>query len=193
MLTGERTQKENRVIRELHEETGPDFAGTVLDIETIGGFSAKYKSDSRRCKDIRQVILGYINQKHLHIYCAENEEGIEKLKQMTPGILESLERPFYAFNCGFESSVWFHHSGIKIKFDGELQDELFESKKVAVKKLRISNYDDPFFDAGYRCMEAWWKKDFSGAIAHNRACLLKERDILLMRGYCEPEEVKFVK
>lgn len=181
------------MIRELHEETLADIRGTVIDIETTGWFSREYRDDSRKCRDIKQVILGYITQKYLHIYCAEDEEGIKKLKEMTPGILASLERPYYAFNCGFESSVWFHHAGIKIKFDGELQGEPYESKKEAVRRLGISNYNDPYFDAGVRCMEAWERRDFKGAIAHNRACLLKERDILIKRGYCQPEEVRFIR
>ena len=35
--------------------------------------------------------------------------------------------------------------------------------------------------------------EFDKAIAHNRACLLKERDILLKRRPREPEELRFVR
>ena len=82
---------------------------------------------------------------------------------------------------------------MQIDFEGELQGEPFEKKKDAIKRLGISNYDDPFFDVGYMCMRAWSSQDFDKAIAHNRACLLKERDILLKRGYGKPGSVRFVK
>ncbi len=181
------------MIQELQEKIESDFKGTIIDIETIGDFSQTYKYDSRRCLAVKQVILGYINKAGLHIYCARSTAGIEKLKLMTPEIVAGLEKPFYAFNCSFESSVWFHHAGIRIDFVGELQAEPFERKKDTVSRLGISNYDDPFFDLGYMCMKAWSKQDFEKAIAHNRACLLKERDILLKRGHTRPEAVKFVK
>jgi hypothetical protein len=181
------------LIQELHEDIKSDFEGTIVDIESVGNFCQDYRYDSRHYKDIRQVIFGYIHSQHLHIYCARTPEGIEKLRLMTPQIFDSLKRPYYAFNCNFESGVWFHHVGLQIDFDGELQGEAFESKKNAILRLKISNYNDPFFDQGLLCMKAWTAKDFDKAIAHNRACLLKERDILLKRGHCEPDKVKFIK
>jgi hypothetical protein len=36
-------------------------------------------------------------------------------------------------------------------------------------------------------MYAWQNGEFDKAIAHNRACLMKERDILLRRGYRKPD------
>lgn len=180
------------MIKEHLEDIESDFAGTVIDIETIGDFNRQF-NDSRRYMDIKQVIFGYINSKHLRIYCAEGEEGIEELQRKTPEILKNLERPYYAFNCEFESGVWFHHVGVKIDFDGELQAVRFESKKAAVKYLEIPNYDDPFFDIGFECIKAWNTERYNKAVAHNRACLLKERDILLKRGNCQPQVCKFVK
>jgi hypothetical protein len=181
------------LIKELHEVVESGFSGTIFDIETIGDFNVNYKYDSRRYKDIKQVIMGYIKNDHLHIYCAQNGEDIEKLRLITPGLIEKLERPFFAFNCEFESCVWYHHIGLQIEFDGELQNFKFERKKDTVKQFNISNYDDPFFDLGYMCMNAWNAKDFDKAIAHNRACLLKERDILVKRGHTQPGKIKFVK
>jgi hypothetical protein len=181
------------VIQELIEESQTDFEGTILDIETIGDFDQTYRYDSRHYQKLKQVIFGYIDKKQLHIYCARSLEGIEKLKLMTPEIFAGLKRPYYAFNCNFESGVWFHQTGIQIDFDGELQGEPYESKKNAILKLKISNYNDPFWDRGQMCIKAWNDKAFEKAIAHNRACLLKERDILLKRGHCEPDKVHFVK
>jgi hypothetical protein len=181
------------MIQEYTEEAKADFEGTILDIETIGEFDQSCQYDSRHYRKFKQTILGFINKEQLHIYCAKSLEGIEKLRLMTPEIFAGLQRPFYAFNCNFESGVWFHLTGMEIKFDGELQGEPYESKKNAILKLRISNYDDPFWDKGLMCIKAWNDKDFAKAIAHNRACLLKERDILLKRGCCDPDRMPFIK
>ena len=180
------------MITEYEERTGSDFKGTIIDIESIGEFDRFYLSDSRSYRKIIQVIFGYINQEHLHIYCAKDVSGIDQLKETTQETIKTLVRPFYAFNCVFESGVWFHHVGIKIVFDGELNREKYEKKKNTVEFLRIPNYDDPFFDDGFMCMKAWNNREFDKAIAHNRACLLKERDILLKRGYRKPDELEFV-
>jgi hypothetical protein len=177
------------MIKEHSENNELDFEGTIVDIETIGDFNRLYRNDSRQYKGIRQVILGYINKTQLKIYCATDAEGIETLKKMTPEIIQTLARPYYAFNCSFERGVWFHHVGVEVNFDGELQGEPYESKKNAVRFLKISNHDDPFFDIGLECMKAWGKGDFEKAIAHNRACLLKERDILLKRGHCTANQI----
>jgi len=181
------------MIIEYEEKIGSDFEGTIIDIETIGEFNRFYRYDSRQYEKMTQVIFGYINQEHLYIYCAKDIRGINQLKEMTQKIIDNLDRPFYAFNCEFESGVWFHHVGIKILFDGELNRDKYEKKKAIVRLLKIPNYDDPFFDNGFCCMEAWDNEEFNKAIAHNRSCLLKERDILLKRGYREPGELEFVK
>jgi hypothetical protein len=181
------------LIKELREDSKTEFSGTIIDIETIGDFNNLYKFDSRRFKGIQQVILGYINQEGLRIYCAQDKAGIEELKNLTPGIIEKLAKPLYAFNCEFESGVWFHHVGLQIDFEGELQGVRFESKKNAVANLKISNYDDPYFDQGFMCMKAWQAGEFDKAVAHNRACLLKERDILLKRGHCQASKLVCVK
>jgi hypothetical protein len=96
--------------------------------------------------------------------------------------MNELERPFYAFNKEFEEGVLFHFLGMEIKFEGELQAREREPKYYAVRELGISNYDDPFNDSGFKCMKAWTKGEIDKAIAHNRSCLLKEKDILLKRG-----------
>ncbi|MGB2800609.1 MAG: hypothetical protein WBC55_07075 [Dehalococcoidia bacterium] len=174
-----------------HKETvKSNFKGTVIDIETIGSFRDQYRN-SRRYEEIRMVILGFIDRNALEIFCAEDERSIDELIGETRKIINGLERPFYAFNSEFERGVFFYNLGMKVDFDGELQRGR-ESKGVARKKLGIPNYDDPFFDDGYRCMIAWQNREFDKAIAHNRACLLKERDILLKRGSAKPSELEFV-
>jgi len=179
------------LIIEHKQDISSSFEGTIIDIETIGEFLNQYP-DSRRYKDFQLVIFGFINRHGLHIFCAKGIEAISELKGKTKDIIDSLERPFYAFNCGFETSVLFCELGRELYFDGELQ-EAYESKRKVVRNLDIPNYDDPFYDRGLWCMNAWHNEEFDAAMAHNRACLLKERDILIKRGFRRPDELKFVK
>jgi len=179
------------MIIEHKEDTSSDFEGTIIDIETIGEFLNQYH-DSRRYKDIQLVIFGFINRYALNIFCARGREAIKELSEKTEEIMELLQRPFYAFNSKFERSVLSYTLGREIDFEGELQ-EGYESKAYARRRLDIPNYNDPFYDIGKLCSEAWKDSKFKEAIAHNRACLLKERDILLKGGFREPEELEFVK
>jgi len=174
------------------EDIISNFDGTIIDIETIGEFLNQYP-DSRRFRDIQLVIFGFINRHALHILCAKGTESINELRERTEMIIDSLERPFYAFNSEFERGVFFYELGREIDFDGELNKEKYESKASAVGNLSIPNYDDPFYDNGYLCMKAWENGEPDKAIAHNRACLLKERDILIKREFRKPEELKFAK
>ena len=180
------------MIIEHTEDINSDFEGTIIDIETIGDFLNQY-FDSRRYKNIQLVIFGFINRHALHIFCAQGITAISELKEKTEGIIDSLGRPLYAFNSEFEKGVLFHQLGKEIDFDGELQKEKFESKVDAVRDLDISNYDDPFYSRGFPCIKAWKDGEFDKAIAHNRACLLKERDILIKRGFRRPDELEFVR
>ncbi len=179
------------MIIERKEDTSSNFEGTIIDIETMGEFLNQYP-DSRRYKDIQLVIFGFINRDGLQIFCAKGIEAISELKGKTKDIIDSLEKPFYAFNTEFERSVLSYELGKEIDFDGELQEGR-ESKARVVRDLGIPNYDDPFYDRGLWCMNAWHTGELDAAIAHNRACLLKERDILLKRGFRTPDELKFVK
>ena len=183
------------MILEHKEDITSDFNGTVIDIEATGEFNKLYKgkNDSREYEDFQQVILGLFGKKGISIFCAKGKEAIRELNSLTEQILDKLERPFFAFNTHFESSVFFHQLGKTIDFDGELQCYRGESKGKARAELYIPNYDDPFNDMGKLCMQAWLRGEFDKAIAHNRACLLKERDILLKRGFREPDELKFVR
>ena len=179
------------VIIEHREDISSDFEGTIIDIETVGEFLNQYP-DSRRYKDIRLVIFGFINRHGLQIFCAKEMKEINELRERTETMIDSLERPFYAFNTDFERGVLFYELGQEIDFDGDLQEGR-ESKANARSYLDIPNYDDPFYDRGLWCMNAWHNGEFDAAIAHNRACLLKEKDILMKRGFRKPDELKFIK
>ena len=179
------------MIIEHKEDLNSNFEGTVIDIETIGEFDNRY-NDSRRYKGIQLVIFGFIDRYSLHVFCAEGIGAISDLKTETQKLVDSLQRPFYAFNSEFERGVLFYELGKKIDFDGELQRGR-ESKAKACKRLGIPNYDDPFYDRGLWCMNAWHNGEFDAAIAHNRACCLKQRDILIKESFRKPDELKFVK
>ena len=179
------------MILEYKEDISSNFEGTVIDIETIGEFDDRY-DDSRHYKEIQPVIFGFINRHSLHILCAEGRASIRDLRTRIGEIIDSLERPFYAFNSEFERGVLFYAVGKEIDFDGELQ-ETRERKAKVIRDLDIPNYDDPFYDRGLWCMNAWNNGEFDAAMAHNRACLLKERDILIKRGFRKPDELKFIK
>jgi len=182
------------MIIEHKENISSDFQGTIIDIETIGNFSNNYPpNDSRRYKDIKQVIFGYINKECLHILCAAGTEAIDALKARIKETIDSLEKPLYAFNCDFERGVLFHHLNIELHFDGELNAEKYERKADVIRYLDIDNYDDPFYDNGKLCLIAWERGEFDKAIAHNRACLLKEKDILVKRNFRKPDELILIK
>ena len=180
-------------MKEYEEKMASDFQGTIIDIETIGDFNRCSGNDSRRYINIVQVILGFIDRNQLHIYCADNQSDILELKRITKRVIGKLEEPFHAFNCEFETCVLFHHIGLEIEFTRELNKRKYEKKSDAVRDLSIQNYNDQFLDNGFLCMKAWSKGEYEKAIAHNRACLLKERDILIKRGYREPDNIHLIK
>lgn len=180
------------MLREYKEDSKGDFAGTIIDIETVGDFDRQY-GDSQRYRKIKPVIFGFITRRGLQIYCAVGKESISELIEMIRNTLRGLERPLYAFNADFERGVFFHSLGERIHFDGELNAVKWESKANACNILGIPNYEDPFNNDGFKCMGAWENGNFHSAVKHNRACLLKERDILLKRQFREPAELEFIK
>jgi len=183
------------LIEEYREETPSGLQGTIIDIETIGRFDQRYRftNDAREYQYVQPVIFGFIDRFCLRILYVCRRSEITELSERVSVVLATLPRPFYAFNASFEEAVLFHNLGEEWRFDGELQAARFESKAEAVRKLGIPNYGDPFYDKGILCMYAWENGEFRKAVSHNRACLLKERDILLMRGFREPDELVFVR
>jgi hypothetical protein len=179
------------MIKIYSEEIKSNFEGTIIDLETIGYFDDRYV-DSRRYRNIIPIIFGYISKEGIRILCAKNEDSIPKLQEEIVGLLDSLEKPFYAFNTEFERGVLFIHLRKEIEFEGELNREKFESKRRVIQFLGIPNYGDPFNDNGLLCSQSWLKGKIENAILHNRSCLLKERDILLKRGFRKPDDLRFI-
>ena len=162
------------------ENVDTSFTGTIIDFETIGAFSP-YR-DSRAYKDLKPVIVGALFDGELHIHYIEKKSELQSFIEDIKPLFSSLPRPWYAFNCGFEQGVTFHSLGLIHEYDHELQVWDRESKRDAVRILSIDNYDDPFNDDGKLCPKNWLKGNIDACLQHNRACLLKERDILLKRG-----------
>jgi len=177
------------MVKIYEEVENSDFEGTIIDIETIGDFDSGYRGDSREYRYLLPVIFGYITNKGLKMYYVEKKKEIGDLKQKIIEVLPRLKMPFYAFNRAFETCVIFHSCGKNVKIDYELNKHKLEGKWEAVKSLGIDSYDDPFNDVGRLCKEAWLRGEIGECIRHNRSCLLKERDILLKRGYRKPDEL----
>lgn len=172
------------------EKITSNFAGTIVDIETIGDFSNYDNEDSRTYSKLVPTIFGYITKNKLKILCAEGKTALKELQKEVTKILPTLRRPIYAFQCRFERGVLHHCYGAKLEIDGELNAYPREWKGNACAELDIPNYDDPFNNVGRDCISAWLKGDYENAIQHNRSCLLKERDILLKRKYRKPDKLK---
>lgn len=179
------------MVKVYTEEITSDFKGTIIDLETYGYFFNQYR-DSRRCINIIPFIFGTINNRRIKILCAVDNDSVPELKKEILILLPKLKRPYYAFNTNFERSVLFYFLNQKIEFEGELNSAMYERKKDVVIDLQILNYDDPFYDNSMACMNAWLKGNFDDAIKHNRSCLLKERDILLKRGFRKPDKLIYV-
>lgn len=179
------------MVKVFSEDMNLDFEGTIIDLETKGNFQTQY-FDSRRYSSIIPVIFGIISKDELKIISAEDENDIEQLKKEIKVNLPRLNQPYYAFNSNFETGTLFHSCSYLVDFHGELNKEMYEGKWKAVQELGISNYDDPFNDKGLECSKAWLRGEIDKAIAHNRSCLLKEKDILLLRGFREPDKLEIV-
>lgn len=179
------------MVKVYSENLHSNMEGTIIDIETIGEFRDEY-TDSRKYRDIIPVIFGFINSDGLEIHCAKTKETISVLNAKIGKLLTTLETPFYAFNTHFEAGTLFHRLGRTVAFSRELNKERYEAKRSAIRDEGIQNYDDPFNDDGMACKRAWLEGKIDLAVLHNRSCLLKERDLLLKRGFREPEELELV-
>lgn len=181
------------MIKYFIEEAETLFEGTIIDIEAIGKFDYYILdiTDSRRCRHVKPVMMGHISGGHLQIAYIEDVRDLSLfLDYLKSKAFLDMPRPYYGFNCDFERSVLYHSCNLKIIFDFELNIEKFEGKARARKALKIPNYNDPFNDLGHLFPKAWLERRIEECLKHNRACLLKERDILSRRGCREPEELK---
>ncbi len=77
------------MILEHCEKNEHAFDGTIIDIETIGGFSKGF-SDSRQYANIQPVIFGYINKQELRILTAQTTRDLTKLMERLSTVLNNL-------------------------------------------------------------------------------------------------------
>jgi len=175
----------------FEETVKSNLKGTIIDIKTIGEYDKMHKGDSRECASKMVIAFGYLGSQNLTIICAKDADGLKDIKIPIPAVLGSLERPFYAFNCSFESYVLYHQIGIKIIFDGDIQPHKWDRKEASIKLLKIPNYGDPFYDDGSKCKDLWSEGGFLAVVAYHRASLLKERAMLIKQGYRDIDPVVF--
>lgn len=180
----------------MEESPVKGFKGTIIDIETIGEFSDC--DGLERYKQIRPIVVGFLDCEKIEIFYITKETDRD-LKELTIAVrakLSEVDHPFYAFNTEFEMSVLYWFLGEAVTFDRDLMFRVntsygrtvWESKRYLVRDLGIPNFDDPFWDIGYKVLGGWEDFQKTGTpkflweiIRHNRACLLKEHAILKKR------------
>lgn len=167
---------------ENKESTKAGVKGTIIDIETIGEFDRKYPSyDLMHYSDLKPTIFGFLTENSLIQYCAEGPDEIPQLIQIIGNTIPKLSEPYYALNCYFERGILFHGCNLEPEFI-DVRGEIRGRKWDIRENLGISTYNDPFNGVGYTCLLEWEKENYSQCLAHNRACLLIERDILKKVG-----------
>jgi len=166
-----------------------DFEGTIVDLETIGPFTPvssrrlEFGQDFiRKYQRIKVTTVGTLSDGVLQIAIALGPEHLDKFGKKVFSIVSRSDRPLYAFNKPFEEGCLFWISKNILSFENELQAFSRENKERAVQQLKIPSYNDPYRGQGKKCVDAFIKGDLENIAKHNRACLLKERDILRIRG-----------
>lgn len=181
-------------VETFEESIESNFSGSIIHIDTVGSLRNEF-SDSRRCCEVRPFIFGTIDKTRLKIEYAENRSSIPQLRDRVTALLKEISKPLYAFDAPFVQAVLFHFTGEKIAIAWELNRKTFETRLFAIHALNIPQYDDPFADQDKLCTSAWLTGNGESrkCIVHARACLLKERDILIKRGFRKLEEVRLRK
>ena len=169
---------------------GKALEGTIIDLETIGPLYDVLKG-TKRYKEVKPYLSGYLTGNMIVQKYVDKSDHIPALldfiKETNFG---DFQKPLYAFFVEFETGVIYCSTGKRLLFDRELKKGK-GSKEELVKKFGISNYDDPFPGQGIKLIQEFKNGNIEGALRHNRACLLKERDILYRRGYADPPRIDF--
>lgn len=162
---------------------GAPIEGTIVDLETIGPIHDE-RSGTEKYEQVRPYLLGTLTAKGISQIYATSTNAFPSLFEFmaTQWIPNFLSNPLYAYNTGFEYGVIWSSTRVFVEGFREIKVDSL-GKEAAVKKYKLDAYDDPFPGAGIRCMEEFQRGNIEPCLAHNRACLLKERDLLLLRGY----------
>jgi hypothetical protein len=173
----------NKVKERIVSVEGEPVKGTIIDLETIGLIRNEL-GGLRKYGLVRPYLFGYLFENTMV------QKYVEKFDDI-PAFLDFLrsmdlfgfsQRPFFAYNAEFEKGVLYFSTGKTVLFDGDIKKGK-EGKEAVVKRLGIETYGDPFPGAGIKCIEEFKKGNIGDCLAHNQACLLKERDILVREGY----------
>ncbi|MHA1784462.1 MAG: hypothetical protein ACTSVY_13400 [Candidatus Helarchaeota archaeon] len=156
------------------EDIEQEIKGTIIDFETIGSF--RKFLDYRAYLDIYPIVFGTLFTKKLRIHYVIDADDIPELLIIMNQEINTLPRPFWAFNMKCEQGIIYNRLGITVTF-WELNKWQFESKRDAAKKLKITNFNDPFQGYGAACAKAFRKGNIEDILKHNRACLLTEAEI----------------
>lgn len=162
--------------------------GCIIDFETIGDFIDS-EDLTLRYQNIKPFIIGIYNLSDACITQYYLKKGTLNKEQLLLSLLD-LSEPFYAFSAMFEKSLIRIITGKDFKFR-ELQKPFnltktyYEKKQYLCDSNCIPNYNDLYNGDGSLCMVDYEKGEIERPLLHNRACLLKERDILYTRGYYE--------
>jgi hypothetical protein len=169
---------------------GQSFEGTIIDLETVGPIHDGFKG-TERYKEVKPYLFGYLTG---NVVIQKYVEKYDHIPVLLNFIREEnfgdFLKPLYAFFVEFETGVIYCSTGRKLLFDRELKEGK-GSKEDQVKKFGISNYDDPFPGQGVKLIEEFKKGNITDPLRHNKACLLKERDIFFERGYVNPPQIDF--
>lgn len=182
-------EKGNRFIK-IEESRETPFEGSIVDIETIGDFrkvgsrALPLGSDYLQRYQLMEITtVGILSNGKLSVYVANGQNNLDAFQQTATRKMREATSPLFAFNKAFEEACYYWNSEHKLfNIDYELQKEPFEKKENVVRMLGIDNYDDPFYGEGFKCVGAFRSNDLQSIAAHNRACLLKETQILSKRG-----------
>ncbi|MHA2024685.1 MAG: hypothetical protein ACW98U_02195 [Candidatus Thorarchaeota archaeon] len=182
--------KVSKRYREMKERVKTVFDGSIIDIETIGDFSEVNRGTPpmgsdylKRYRSMRITAVGVLSAGKLTICVANGYENLDAFQKIATKVMRDTSVPLYAFNKTFEEGCYFWNSEERsLEIDYELQQAVLERKEDVVKALNIDDYDDPFHGKGVRCKSAFASGDLQSIMKHNRACLLKENQILSKRG-----------
>lgn len=187
----------------------PDFEGTIIDIETYGRFDKRFsRSDARVYQNIKPTVFGaFDGNKITQIYLLSR--NFDEMESPIKELLKKLQRPYYAFNTGFEVGVlsWILKKSITFEYDLQHpQSGYYEKKEFVFQDTLKSNghsehknlFLDPYDGDGYKAMEDWLQfiqlgdeRLINRVITHNRACLLKEWYILSHRKVVSAKKLSF--
>ncbi len=182
--------KSSSIYKKYQEKIDTDFEGTIIDIETIGEFTKvgfgtlPLGTDYlQRYKEMKITTVGTLSEGKLTIRIANDSNNLLSFQSTAIRKMRESLSPLYAFSKPFEEGCYYWNSNYQfLEIDYELQGRVYEKKQVVTNSLAIRNYSDPFHGDGGKCKDAFLSGDLDKVVAHNRACLLKENQILLKRG-----------